>query len=312
MLNLDLGTLRLLAFVAIAAILGFPLVLRIQRWLRRRARLLEVVRDRRKKIADLEREHSAAEAKLSDTWTLIEIVHDIDASYFGGSTGYLPPGLLHEETFKIARKIRENPSANLAVVLHTHGGLGEPAEMIARALQNHKGRKEAFIPYTAMSAGSMIALATQCIHMGEVASIGPIDLIIWGFSVDEYKYLLEKKAADRIDDIAMMLARQSAKYSDADNRKLEKLVDAAHNLASVRTLLLSGERAHGDPLPREEAKAAGFAVSDDIPSEIYKLVDARLRILALKKEADRMRLHFGDRLPRNSYPAGEMRQPPRP
>ncbi|MDE0150925.1 MAG: hypothetical protein OXK80_00290 [Bdellovibrionales bacterium] len=88
----------------------------------------------------------------------------------------------------------------LDLILHTPGGEVAATESLIDYLREMFGFDiEVFIPQIAMSAGTMIACASKCIHMGKQSNIGPIDPQIGGLPasaiLDEFE-----KAAKEIKD----------------------------------------------------------------------------------------------------------------
>lgn len=63
----------------------------------------------------------------------------------------------------------------LTLVLHTPGGMTNAAESVVSYLRSKFDFIEAVVPTYAMSAGTMIALATNRIVMGRQSQLGPID-----------------------------------------------------------------------------------------------------------------------------------------
>lgn len=66
-------------------------------------------------------------------------------------------------------------SKGLTLILHTPGGVTNATETIVEYLHTKFEYIEAIIPTYAMSAGTMISLATQRIVMGRQSQMGPID-----------------------------------------------------------------------------------------------------------------------------------------
>ena len=63
----------------------------------------------------------------------------------------------------------------LVVVLETGGGLIEVAQRIAETLRHHYAYVEFIIPNYAMSAGTVLCMAGDAIHMDYYSILGPID-----------------------------------------------------------------------------------------------------------------------------------------
>jgi hypothetical protein len=66
-------------------------------------------------------------------------------------------------------------SRGLTLLLHTPGGITNAAETIVDYLRKKFPSVEVIVPTYAMSAGTMISLASDCIVMGKQSQLGPID-----------------------------------------------------------------------------------------------------------------------------------------
>jgi Serine dehydrogenase proteinase len=66
-------------------------------------------------------------------------------------------------------------SKGLTLILHTPGGVTNAAETIVAYIRSKFDRFEVIVPTYAMSAGTMISLAADCIVMGRQSQLGPID-----------------------------------------------------------------------------------------------------------------------------------------
>jgi ClpP class serine protease len=251
---------------------------------RKRAKVnLQAYERRSKSQESHQQDYDKALEKLSKDWVVIDIIHDL-GDFGMGPAGGLADEISYEEAFDIVSRIRAAQGGDIAVVLHTPGGLILPTDMIALALRQHKGRKEAFVPYTAMSGGTLIALSTQNVNMGDTAAIGPIDPQIAGWPKGAYDYLRNSKSKDHISDLVLMCAYEMDELTKSELKKLDKLVDAAHDKTQISNQLISGGRPHGEMIMFEDAKALGLKVSEGVPADVYALVDARLRVLAKDRE----------------------------
>ena len=63
----------------------------------------------------------------------------------------------------------------LMVVLETPGGYIDVAERIARILRHHYRRVDFLVPSYALSAGTVLVMAGDAIHMDYASALGPID-----------------------------------------------------------------------------------------------------------------------------------------
>lgn len=180
-----------------------------------------------------------------------------------------------EEMLSAMRKLK--PNQPIDIILHTQGGEVTAALQIARALKAHPGRKTAFIPYYAFSAGTLIALTADEIVMGPHAVLGPIDPQIRGLPAASLTRLRAEKSVDKIGDLYFVLTEHAAKSLDEAKAHACDLVNDAHKPQGTCALtddLVSGERTHGYPISVSEAKARGINVSTAVPDAVYRLVDS--------------------------------------
>lgn len=91
----------------------------------------------------------------------------------------------------------------LMVVLETPGGYIDVAERMARILRHHYRRVDFLVPSYAMSAGTVLVMAGDAIHMDYASVLGPIDpqverrdqLVPALGYLEQYNRLVEKSAA---------------------------------------------------------------------------------------------------------------------
>jgi Serine dehydrogenase proteinase len=70
---------------------------------------------------------------------------------------------------------RDVPGPNLDIVLHSPGGIPEATASVVRYLRQKFSDIRVFVPLAAMSAATMLALASDRIVMGKHSQLGPID-----------------------------------------------------------------------------------------------------------------------------------------
>jgi hypothetical protein len=109
-----------------------------------------------------------------------------------------------EETTKKRRK--------LVVILETSGGYVEVVQRIADTLRHHYRKVEFVIPDHAMSAGSVLVMCGDAIHMDYYSVLGPIDpqverpdgkmIPALGY-LEKYKELVDKSAAGNLTTAEM-------------------------------------------------------------------------------------------------------------
>ena len=186
-----------------------------------------------------------------------------------------------EDSEYILRAIRMTPpDMPIDLILHTPGGLVLASEQIACALKRHRGKVTVFIPHYAMSGGTLIALSADEIVMDPNAVLGPVDPQLGSPQGGSYPAAsilkaLEEPNPNRDDqtlilgDIARKAINQVYKtvYNLIKNKMPE---EKAKELAKT---LSEGRWTHDYPITYEEAKELGLPVTDQVPPEVYELMD---------------------------------------
>jgi ClpP class serine protease len=166
------------------------------------------------------------------------------------------------------------PGAPLDIVLHTRGGLSLAAMQISRAIKAHKGKKTAFVPYYAMSAGTMIALACDEIVMTPHACLGPIDPQLGVPAVSILK-ASRAKPVEFVNDDTLIFADISEKALAESKAHACELMQGTYShdgSCFITDQLSSGKWTHGNPITVGAAKELGLKVSTAMPPEMIELV----------------------------------------
>jgi ClpP class serine protease len=279
----------LAAIGAVAIILSIVLY---QRSMRRQRDDMIASREKleAKSYSELLKDYKKAALSIERDWrgtVVIDIIHDITDKWAGRDK--LPVRISYEQAFEIAERIRSAKGHPIAVILHTLGGYAFPSEMIAQALKNYKGRKTAYVPYVAMSGGTAIALATDEIHMGPDAALGPIDAQYHGFPADAYARLIKEKSKDQIEDSTLLISYMvEQREKDARDRAFELMnprhIKDKNDPKKVISALMDESTHHGSRISADAAKKLGIEVVKGCPKEVYTLVDSRLRMLKKVEE----------------------------
>ncbi|KUK41806.1 MAG: hypothetical protein XD69_0156 [Clostridia bacterium 62_21] len=182
-----------------------------------------------------------------------------------------------EDSEQVLRAIRLTPDdMPIDLVLHTPGGLVLAAEQIARALQKHPAPVTVFIPHYAMSGGTMIALAADRIVMDENAVLGPVDPQLGNLPAASIIATVREKGVANVDDQTLILADISSKAIRQVRDFLAYLLAdklAPEKARAVAQALTSGRWTHDYPISCEQLKELGLPVTNDMPTEIYHLMD---------------------------------------
>jgi hypothetical protein len=212
---------------------------------------------------------------------VIPIIHD-----FGHPRDYPTDQrryLTTREAFEILAEIRAVPADRpVDFVLHTPGGEAFACELIASAIKD-RPNTTAYVPYCAMSAGTIVALACERIVMGRYACLGPIDTQFYGFPIESYIRLLKEKPLSSIDDEIVLLGYLAEKEMKTARARACELLNKAHfgkdDACQITDFLVKGDMPHSEQISREQALRIGVnIVSGDCPAQVYDMVEQRLRL----------------------------------
>ncbi len=179
---------------------------------------------------------------------------------------------------------------NLTLVLHAPGGVTNATETLVKYLHSKFDNIEVIIPAFAMSAGTMISLASNRIIMGRPSQLGPIDpqmmfngrpvsaqAIVHQFNVARSEILSDVKAAHVWAPILQCLgpsllqeAQMASDYSEEMVRKwlTERMFGDKTNSKQLakRTArhfnAAAAHKSHGRRIDRDEARRHGVIVDD--------------------------------------------------
>ncbi len=187
-----------------------------------------------------------------------------------------------EDSERVLRAIRlTDENVPIGIVLHTPGGLVLAAEQIACALSRHKADVTVFVPHYAMSGGTLVALAADEIVMDPNGVLGPVDPQL-ALSQGNYYPAASVLAAMEIenpnrDDQTLIMADMARKAINQVHHTVYSLLRGNNmeekKARQVAKKLSEGHWTHDYPISVEEAREMGLPVSEDMPKEIYALMD---------------------------------------
>jgi ClpP class serine protease len=163
----------------------------------------------------------------------------------------------------------------LDIILHTEGGEALAALQIARAVKAHPAKKTVFVPYFAMSGGTLIALAADEIVMSEHAVLGPIDPQIGGLPAASIIKVARDKPIAAINDFTLIQADVAQKAMDQMRRQACELMEGTYNhdgSCAISDELASGKWTHSYPITVPGALELGLNVSTKMPREVVELI----------------------------------------
>jgi ClpP class serine protease len=223
----------------------------------------------------------AFEALENKGYCVLDVIHDLSDEFRAKDGAH--QFIAYEEASALCEKIRRSKTSPLLLILHTLGGYSFPSEMIANAIKKHPGKKESQVPYVAMSGGTVIALATDKIHMGKDAFLGPIDTQYRGYPAAAFDLLKKDKHPDAISDEVMLTSYMVDQHKQSALQRAVNVLNEKHQVKGdkefvVRELMEKG-RHHAEPISPAEAEKIKINVDTSVLPDVYTLVDARLGML---------------------------------
>jgi ATP-dependent protease ClpP protease subunit len=221
---------------------------------------------------------------------VLELVHDTDFDeYFREEA---PHHISFDQAFEIIRRIKAaDKSQPIYLILHTLGGYSLPSIMIADTVKKHRqkgGQVLAFVPYIAMSGGTVAALTCDFVWMSDIARLGPIDTMYGGTSGQALQDMSKHKPTEKLDDGTVLDRIEAVKFDTFYQDELKLLID----FEGLDSRIHDGTLSHSNLFNRETAREYGVKI---LPNKSYKplkpkelaartklitrLVDARLRMI---------------------------------
>ncbi len=177
---------------------------------------------------------------------------------------------------QVIRAIRlTDDDVPIDLVMHTPGGLVLASFQIARALADHPGKVTVFVPFYAMSGGTLIALAADEIVMCRHSVLGPVDPQIGDLPAASNVRAVARKSADSVDDETLILADQAEMALRQVHDGIVELLDGRYDAETAETVareLSEGRYTHDHAITPERAKAMGLHVSDGMPKDFFDLM----------------------------------------
>ncbi|PHS22924.1 MAG: hypothetical protein COA85_10545 [Robiginitomaculum sp.] len=215
---------------------------------------------------------------------LIHIIHDLDSNKEGADLVSAPGSISYQEAFEKIGAIRSaEKGTKIHIIVHTLGGYALPSFMIADAIRKHDGDVQVYVPYVAMSGGTIIALAAGEVCMGKVARLGPVDTVYGGYTYSTLKALsIEKGGNDKLSDEVLLTVIEADKYEAYSKNEVKSFTHENHmpkDGAHIAEELSAGKMSHNQGLDFSQVKAMGMNVKDSCPELVYQITDAQIRVI---------------------------------
>ena len=186
-----------------------------------------------------------------------------------------------EDSEKLLRAIRMTPKEMpIDLILHTPGGLVLASEQIASALKHHQGKVTVFMPHYAMSGGTLVAMAADEITMDPDAVLGPVDPQLGSPRGNYYHAASILKALEQPnpnrEDQTIILGDMARKANYQVYRIVASLLSehqSSEKADELAKMFAEGRWTHDYPIDFEQAKEMGLPVSDEMPIQIYQLME---------------------------------------
>ncbi|MEW5901269.1 MAG: hypothetical protein AB1715_07400 [Acidobacteriota bacterium] len=178
---------------------------------------------------------------------------------------------------QVLRAVRLTPEdMPIDMIIHTPGGLVLSTEQIAMALVRHKAEVTIFVPHYAMSGGTLLCLAADHIVLDRNAVLGPVDPQLGEYPAVSILKVVKEKPIQEVEDKTLILADIAEKALSQMRAFVTNLIASRTDRAEAEklaTILTEGKWTHDYPITLEEAKTLGLPVSEEMPEEIYQLMD---------------------------------------
>lgn len=193
----------------------------------------------------------------------------------------------HSEIVELINDCNEN----IIIILHSKGGSIFSSDIIFNSLLIFDKQITSYIPKYALSAATIIALASNKIFMNKYAYLSPTDPQI-GFEIENISmYCASKVLSDYINlmknfkqvNSIVALTALDAKTSHNDNINSINKILLKRNINvnkhdEIINLFCSGEHPHDKPIYFEDIKGLGFNAKLGIPNDIQKLFEFYLKL----------------------------------
>ncbi len=186
------------------------------------------------------------------------------------------PEIVLEDAETIVDEIRRTPPDKpIDLIVHTPGGAALSAQLMAMAIKFHVAKVRVFVPFYAMSGGSLLALAADEIRMEKYSILGPVDPQIEGYPASSYTSLLKSKSLDSVSD-RMFIAAQQAEIITQNVKEFVKwlLRDRMdeEQRTQVAEIMAGGYMPHETMITMEPARdRLGLNVTEGIPDKVYEM-----------------------------------------
>ena len=187
------------------------------------------------------------------------------------------------------RCIQNSKYYELDLIINSDGGDIFSCDTIVNILLSFKGRKDAYIPYYAFSAASVITFSCDNIYIDKFAQLGPVDpqisVSIDNDSEEEYipaKTLIKMNRRGLLDKELMISYYEGKLLYDDGIRTFKKILGNKYENKvknKIVTEFCSGKYPHSKPFNVKDLIDMGININVFIPEEISSISKLLLKLL---------------------------------
>ncbi len=151
-------------------------------------------------------------------------------------------------------EIPQKYEGRIDIILHCNGGDAYATEILVHLLLDYTaGPIHVWIPYKAMSAGTLIAMAVDKIHLESKAHMGPIDpQYSWGIAANDVLAVDLKNSASSVGDAMLFVQKGAEKVVNDWNVMIDSIASyhgwSEEQKRTVRERLMFRGSSHGKPI----------------------------------------------------------------
>jgi hypothetical protein len=168
---------------------------------------------------------------------------------------------------------------NIDLIINTTGGSLLPAQVIISSMLKHKGIITAHIPYFAMSAGTLIALAAHKINLGKNGWMGQVDPQLYGgylpaATIKKYLTYTQGRSGFFTDVMMFFDSIGSVAFGNINDimREIHSKRFPQVTWQMIEKVFIHGTNAHDYPLTFEKV-AFVSTINDGVSKEIMDIFE---------------------------------------
>ena len=189
----------------------------------------------------------------------------------------------------ILKRFRSIPDkSDLLIILHVpEGGSADICSRICKIINKHKGNVCVFVPETAMSCGSQIALMGDKLLMGKHACLSPIDDQLDEIPAKEMKSIRKiiKRKTQKNSALVSMVSLSLEDYANIiESKRMLKITRqeitevlkhkySKKVIKKVMEMFIDHKKYHSYPIYAKDLKSIGMDIDTNVKKDYYDLFE---------------------------------------